>query len=185
LITTALLLQASVALAGEPPKPSAALSVSYYGEALSHPGVAVSFDLGLVETPAFQLSFSPELANYSHPRNHSALILTPRLGARLISPEGFFGELLVGAGWMETWVGGAVYERGENGAIQQRTMTGRARFAVTGSLGLGADFRRINDAPVTWFLRLVVLGETPVNTRFLMHVAVQSGVQFHFGKADR
>ncbi len=184
-MTTALLLQAVDARAGSQPTPSAAVSVSYFGEALTHPGVAASFDLGLLETSALRLSFSPEVVGYVHPRNHGALLVTPRLGARLTSPEGFFGELLLGAGWMEDWVDGVVYERGDDGGVEQVAATGRARFVLRGSVGLGADFRRIDGKPVAWFLRLVVLGETPVNTHWLAHVAVQSGIQFHFGGAER
>ena len=184
-MTAALLLQAAGARADSPPRPSTAVSVSYFGEALTHPGVAASFDLGLLESTAFQLSFSPEVIGYIHPRNHAALIVLPRLGGRLTSPEGFFGELLLGAGWMETWVDGVVYERGTDGSVRQADPTGRARFALQGSLGLGADFRRIDGTPVAWFLRLVVLGETPVNTGWLAHVVVQSGIQLRFGETER
>ncbi len=162
-----------------------ALSVSYYGEAITHPGLSLGLDVGLVKAGPFRLVFAPEVGSYVHPRNHSALFVLPRLGARLISPEGFFGGLFVGAGWMHTWAPGVVYELDEAGEVQLAAETGRDRLGVSAGLGLGVDFLLPHRRPMAWFLRLEFLGETPVNTRFLPHFALQTGVRITLGRIDR
>ncbi|WNG33113.1 hypothetical protein F0U61_05400 [Archangium violaceum] len=154
------------------------LTVAYFGETLVHPGLTVGTELSLVRGDVGAVVLTGNLGGYVHPRNHVGLFASAEMGGRLTAPFGLYGELLVGAGYLHSFLQGPVYEVSRDGSVLPAADAGRPAVMPTASLGLGWDLQRNGVAPLALFTRLTLFGQFPFNQRLLPHAAVQLGVRF-------
>lgn len=154
-----------------------AVSVAYFGEFITHPGISVEFPTLLKAARKHTLYRKLGVTLYTHRRNHNAFILTGEAGSRLTNKQGRFGEALVGLGYMHTWLQGDVYTRAGSGTVTESFDWGRPHLVLSFSLGAGWEAHR-EALPGTNFIRLIAFGEYPFNGLILPHLGLQFGTTF-------
>ena len=153
------------------------ISLAYFGDFITHPAVTVSVPTTWKATDRYTLYRNIGGSFYTHQRNHNALMLTGELGNRISTKKGRFAELLLGAGYMHTWLQGDVYSRDDAGSVHESWDWGRPKMLL--SLSLGAGWSSSNpDSRRDYFMRLVAFGEYPFNGILLPHLGLQVGSTF-------
>ncbi len=95
--------------------PTRALTVSYFGETLTHPGLTLGIEYYPLQSPKHQLVWSVSTGAYLHRRNNTSWFVRFQVGQRLILGRGFVLENFLGLGY-----------------LRQRTHGGRCiRFCLT------------------------------------------------------
>lgn len=159
-----------------------AVSVSYFGDMIFHPGVRLGGELGLAEAGGHRLFLGANLGAYHHRGYQTALLADVELGYRYTFTGGFFLEGRAGAGYLHGFLAGTTWEPDGNGGFDPVAAAGNGAFMPTASAGLGFDWSRRGAAPVAVFLRTVAFGQLPVNDRLVPHVAAQLGLSWHFDR---
>lgn len=177
---------AEVEASGAPSKPSVAsrfaVTAAYYGETITHPGVALGGEFYAFERPRYKLIAASKAGMYLHPHSHGAAFLDAELGQRVTAIYGLYGDLFTGVGYMHSWPWGDIYERAADGGVQRKRNLGHARVKFGGGLGLGWDLSKNSVAPLSVFLRLDLFGEAPFNKGIALHGALMAGVIWRFGQ---
>jgi hypothetical protein len=106
------------------------------------------------------------------PRYCWGLFLSAALGYRLTFFSMFYLEALLGAGYLHTFVDGAVYR--EDGQVAAY----HGSPAVMPRIALGSGLRLGNLEP---FLRIETFGQYPYNNALLPHAALAAGCSFSLG----
>lgn len=156
------------------------LTVAYFGELATHPGLMVGTERTLWKSGWQETFLGANLGGYQHPGNHGGLFLNGELGYRLTFPSGVSTELSAGAGYLHTRVAGEVYAPAANGQVEAVTDWGRPSFMPSVALGIGYDCSGWKLGPSRLFGRLQGFGQAPYNTYTLMHLATQVGVTWQF-----
>ena len=155
------------------------ISVAYFGEFITHPGLFLGTHKGIWQSGNYTLSYNPGITLYTHSRNHNALLLSNELGNRLTSRKGRFAELMLGLGYMHTWLQGDVYVRRDNGEVRTQFDWGRPHLMISTSLGFGWK-SAAEQHPQDYFLRIIAFGQYPFNGIVLPHLGLQLGTSFEF-----
>ncbi len=157
------------------------LTVCYFGETITHPGLSVGTELSLNGNAVHNLFVTANIGSYLHVRNHAALFINTEFGYRITARSGYYFEVLAGAGYMHTWLDGTVYEIGDDGLVYEIADPGRPAFMPSVTVGLfGWDFSKKNLGNFRTFIRLQAFGQYPYNTVMLPHLALQAGVTYYF-----
>lgn len=159
-----------------------ALSGAYYGETITHPGVAVGMEYYAFESRRYKLIVAPKVGIYLHHRTHGAAFVDAELGHRVTAKFGLYGDLFTGIGYMHTWPWGDVYGRAADGSVEKQFNAGSPHVKFGGGLGLGWDLSKNGVAPISIFARLEMFGEAPFNTGIAVHGALMCGVIWRFGR---
>jgi hypothetical protein len=178
LCSALLVLTASAAQAG-PSRP--ALSVAYFGENATHPGLLLGAELALAEAGPHRLLVGTHLGGYRHPRYTLAAFAGTELGYRFTFDFGLRAELLAGAGYLHTLLDAPVFAPGAHGGMAQVSDAGRSAFMPSTAVGLGWHFDRQHQGRLALFARLQAFWQYPFNAGFLFHPALQVGLSWHFG----
>jgi hypothetical protein len=165
-------LSTAQAMPGEP----LSVSVSFFGETLSHPGIAVGLTYDILDAGVYSLSLKSQAGLYIHPRNHSAVFLLGGIANRLDGDSGFTFDLSLQAGILESIPGGTVYERSGSGGIEMAGSPGALRFMAMAGLGFAWRLRVAGGSSFSPFIRLNAFGEYPFNGYLYPHVAAEAGI---------
>ncbi len=156
-----------------------ALTVGYFGEMFSHPGMMVGAEFTIVGNQNHQLLGTLNVGWYVHRRNYHALFLNSEIGYRYTFNVGFNIHTLLGVGYFHKFADGTIYEV-RNDTLKEVRNTGRPRFMPSFSLGLGWDFRKKTNLPFGLFTRVQVFGEYPDDSFFMPHAALLIGANYYF-----
>ena len=77
-----------------------ALTLSYFGETLSHSGLTLGMEHYPLQSKKHQLVWSVSMGAYLHQRNNTSWFLWFQVGQRLIFKGGFMLENFVGLGYL-------------------------------------------------------------------------------------
>jgi hypothetical protein len=157
-----------------------AVSVSYFGEQLTHPGLKVGVEWSLVDGTSRRgmdraLLVQPSLAAWTHPDITNGVLVDGQLIYRKTRPRGFKREVLVGTGFVRTANASPTYT--SDG--QRVWADGRVRPMVSVGIGLGRDLSKRRDLPLAWQIRPLVFVHRD-NTSLAPHLAVEAGVTWSF-----
>lgn len=166
---------------GDVPPP--AVSVAWFGETLLHPGLRAGADFKLLERGRHRLLAGGHLGGYLHRGNHVGLLADAEIGYRFTFSGGVFLEVRLGAGYLRTFLHGDVYERGDDGAFEQRSLGGANGFAPSQTVGVGYDLSRRFDRPLSVFLLLGAFEQYPFNSGWSVHAMSQLGLSWQLGAA--
>lgn len=154
------------------------VSLSYFGEALAHPGLRVASELTLARSGGHQLLLEPALGGSFH-RGHSlGLFAEGLLGYRYTFDVGLRAEAVVGLGYLHTLADGTVYAPSSAGGFDAVTNLGRPAALASAALGLGWEFARTSGAPVSAFLRPRLTYQTPYHHSGRLGLAVELGLSW-------
>ncbi len=158
----------------------AAVSFSYFGEFIGHPG----FKAG-IETPlagAYKpgkrhglLLLGANLSAYRHRGNHTGLFVDTEIGYRFITRGGFKAEMFLGAGYHRSYIDGPVYTVNELNEVKRDRFAGQNTILLLWSFGLGKQMKR---SPVAWHIRPGLMVRTPHNSAILPHLFIETGVTY-------
>lgn len=162
-----------------------ALTGAYYGETITHPGVAIGSEFYLWENRVYKLIAASKLGVYLHPRSHTAAFLDAELGHRVTARFGLYADVFTGVGYIHTRPWGDIYGRAADGGVEKQFNPGHPHVRFNAALGLGWDLSKNGKAPISVFTRLEVFGEYPFNTTVALHGALMGGVIWRFGKNKR
>lgn len=157
-----------------------ALFGAYFGETLTHPGLALGLELSLASSGTrggFRHAWvlSPELGGYHHPRNNLGLFIDVAFGWRALHRSGARVGIGVGVGYLHTLVDGRVYE--VDGAVVRRVHDGgRPHVMALVPVELGWTIALPRGHAVTPFLRAIPFVRYPYNGTFLPQAAIELGV---------
>ncbi|TFG60266.1 MAG: hypothetical protein E4H36_12375 [Spirochaetales bacterium] len=173
-------LSAQEAAAEDTPGGRLCLSVSYFGEMITHPGFSLGLEYRLYSTAWYELALAGRAGWYIHIRNHQAAFFEPGIVNRFTAKPGFFGDLLIGLGCLVRSPDGDVYVSDAAGNTVPGTVPLHPRLVFSAFIGGGLDFGRQTAAPLSYYIRAGVFGEYPYNGFMLPHPALESGLRFRF-----
>lgn len=160
------------------------VSLSYYGEWISQPGFTLGAEYLICENEKESVKLFTALSGggYFHDQNHNAFFADSYIGSRFTTPVGYFGDILLGAGYLHTWPDGVVYTGVDSeGNLIEKDHPGDPHLKLNVSFGfLGWDFSKRTDLPVTAVARMALFGEYPYNDFVLPHVALQIEFTYRF-----
>jgi hypothetical protein len=116
------------------------VNISYFGETMVHPGIAISYE----NTFFRSFNFTVSIGTYFYKRNHTGIFLETGFNWRLTFPIGYSMEFGLGLGYMHTWEhGGDTYTVDDNRNVSVKPKYGHPHFMPSVKLGLlGWDFRK-------------------------------------------
>lgn len=172
LIGAALLFPLPAQAAPEPETGRLRLTLAYFGETLTHPGVMIGAEQAFWRYRGHELLTATNFGAYHHAGNHNGLFLNGELGYRFTFPARISTEALIGAGMLHSALPGDVYLPGQTSPSRDG---GRMAFMPSGTLGVGYT---LGDKRL--FARLQGFGQAPYNTYTLLHLATQVGMTWSF-----
>ena len=180
LLILALMLTSLTSEAQDYEIPRFQISLSYFGETATHSGIRVG-----ITTPIQQSTFGDEnqknrawviggyLTYYKHPRNHKALMLTGSVGRQRISKNGFQTEINMETGYMLSILDGETFEW--NGSeIVESSNNSSSHFVFGFNGGLGWNFAKNTDLPLSFMINPHLYIQTPYNTFLVPRVALET-----------
>lgn len=167
------------------------LNLSYFGVYATHPGLKLGIERnfwthhvektrrnGNVKTRYRALFYTGNVGFYHHAGNHSALFLNAELGYVRGRTQRNKVGLLVGAGWMRTFLDGEVYEPNGGEAIAEIRGAGNSYFMPSLAFYLGEDLSEKRGIPIAWHLKPTVLFQLPYNASFNLQPALEMGLTY-------
>lgn len=153
------------------------ISVGYYGETLSHPGIGISLTQTFFEYKEVSLSVREEIITYTHPRNHNMI------GVNIYMPLGFFknykvsGEIFIGSGYLMKFSNSDnVYYRDSSGEIKSNDFELLHKLSLNAGVGCRINLFTIKEKSVGLFIRPLAFWEYPVNNNLVIHPVLSVGV---------
>lgn len=160
------------------------VSLSYFGEWVTQPGFTIGGEYLIRENKKESIRLFTALSGggYFHDQNHNAFFVDSYIGNRFTTPVGYFGDILLGVGYLHTWPDGVVYTGvDDNGNLIEKDHPGDPHLKLNLSLGIiGWDMGKRTNLPLTGVARVVTFGEYPYNDFLLPHVALQIEFTYRF-----
>jgi hypothetical protein len=153
-----------------------AITVAYYGETVTHPGLNLGVEYSLWAKKKIRLISSANIGWYTHPRHHRAAFFNVETGIRSTTSFGLYSDFFFGVGYNHSWVNGDVYVSDGEDDVKIIKDKGHARLMLNGSLGLGWNFLKNNRQPLNVFVRVKPLFIFSVNNNMLIQAALMTGV---------
>lgn len=161
-------------------------SFSYYGETLTHPGLAIDFSNNLFASSKHDIKKVRHLLQggigfsfYVHRRSHLGITIIPQLGYQFLLKKGFILRSHFGAGYLKQLNIGKTYEVQDDNTITAKKLAGRNKFSISLSMGFGQNLLARKTIPFGWHLDLGIFTESPTNTGWLPHLFVKTGVDYY------
>ncbi len=156
------------------------ISLAYFGEFVTHPGVTISAERYLFNNGTYQVFVGAQAGGYVHRRNHTGLFVGLETGHRITMKSGLFFDQHLGLGYLHTFLnGGDVFEADALRGAYEVKDGGRGHVMPSVSVGTGWTFRDGAGQP-RWsvFARPVVFWQYPFNNYALVHPALQAGATY-------
>lgn len=167
-------------LGGQSSFPPESISVSYFGETITHPGVFVGTELPAKQKWLITIG----VGTYLHYRHHRGVFVNGSLDWRTTFSSGFSMQYGIGLGYLHTWQhGGKTYTVNDLGEVKQTKNYGQSAFMPSLKFGLlGWDFRKKTDMPIRLFSEAILFGQYPHNNFIMPHFAMNIGGTYFLEK---
>jgi hypothetical protein len=152
------------------------ITVSYYGETITRPGLLVGVALPLGEWSGHELNVPIEAGFYVHVRNHTGIFLGTGIAYRYRFEAGFHLDTKLTVGGMLSIPAAPLYGV-TDGRVEALPLMAFLRIMPSFGIGCGWDFRG-SGLPIDAFVGFHVFGEYPFNSYLLPHLAVTTGVSY-------
>lgn len=161
----------AIALANPLPAHALGLTVGYYGETVTHPGLLLGAEQRIAPLAGADLLTTGHLGAYVHPGYAQVFFARSELALRWPLPGAFDIEAAAGLGVMQSRVDGDLYAVGPTGAPERTFDLGRPAWMPSLALGVGRTWDHFGRA----FGRLELFGQYPYNGYVLPHAALSLG----------
>jgi hypothetical protein len=169
------------------------LSVSYFGETITHYGFSVGADQtlhawhrqkqrsdGTLKTRDHAWVAGLHLAAYRHPRNHYGVIVYPTLGYTRTKTRGAFFQTGISLGYMRIFLDGETYQVNAGGELERVRLASRGALLPGVYIGWGKDLSRTRGIPLIWQVKPSLWLQMPYNTTVLPRLSLEVGVIYKF-----
>ena len=165
--------------------PSYQVSLSYFGEMVTHGGIRLG-----VATPLSQKNkektdgqfvnkawvLGGYLTYYKHPRNHTGLMFTGSIGRQRIGKKGFQTSIHFETGYMFSRLDGEVFEWDGEDIVEGKKGSSHIILGFNG--GLGWNFTKTSDFPFSFMVQPHLYIQAPYNTLFAPRVALETKIAY-------
>jgi len=167
--------------------PPIQVSVSYFGEYLTHAGIRIGL-LTPLKTTLIDPAKTGEIEKswlvggfitlYTHQRNHRGLLFTGFIGRQRIGRLGLMTQYGLEAGYMASFLQGEVWTQdpASGDFIEGRRSSSHAVFGLNG--GIGWDFSQRTSLPLAISLHPHAYLQAPYNTLFIPRLALESRLSY-------
>ncbi|MGB3777401.1 MAG: hypothetical protein WA960_03520 [Tunicatimonas sp.] len=153
------------------------ITLGYYGETITHPGLMVGVEYAPVTSGKYQMLLALNVGGYVHKRNNTSFFIRGQWGQRVTFGNGLFVEQFLGLGYLHQFShGGELYEVLPGGAVVETPDRGQPKFMPSVTLGTGYDFSKKGIANVSIYLRPELFWKAPFNGYYLTHPALSTGI---------
>lgn len=146
------------------------ISVSYFGEMITHPGLKINADFqlkswqktkkknGSPKLISKSLSLSPSLGLFYHRRYQTGLFFLPEICFQRQKQDGKFIEVGAGAGYLKTLIPNS-FEVNDNEV--QKSSAGHSYFASSVFFSFGKNLQPEKEIPISYFIKPQLLLGVP------------------------
>ena len=128
-----------------------------------HPGFSLGTEYGFTEGRLGRIYQSLHTGYYFNEYNARALFLKTGLGYRYTLGFGLFGDLSLGLGYLHSFHPVEIFAQNAQGEYERVKDHGKASVIFFLTMGMGFDFSRVTNWPVSLFLRFQPYIQTPYN----------------------
>lgn len=166
------------------------ITVSYFGQMLFHPGIKVGTQYDFREWTTQKekkkgerikeksLFVSPQIGFYSHPRNHSGLIISADVGYQRIKlKRGFYSAYSIGLGYFAQFNAGTTYTVEADGTVNQKRFASRSYFLPT----INTEFGQKVTPKIGWFSKISIGLPVAYNTGVSALPFIEFGMKYNLG----
>ena len=165
------------------------VSVSYFGEMISHPGIKLGADFVITKWDKTRykdeefskvvnksLMVSPTLGMFYHRRYQTGLFIMPEAKYKRQNSNGRFFELGLGAGYLRTFIP-KTFEVLENAEVK-KTSAGHNYFSTNYFLSFGKDLSIKSDLPIAYFIKPQFMYAVPNFPKGTGYFALEIGIRY-------
>jgi len=171
------------------------ISISYFGENLTHYGIKIGTEYSLKITNKTKIKrnlkeipkrkehfITGNIGSYIHKRNHVGLFINSELGYRKTRNNGFKYEFLIGVGYLHTFLQGDTYTVSDDGTVDKVNLAGQSNLMIPISCGLGYDFNYHYKKPFSINLKPSFFIQYPYNHAIAIRPTIDLGLFYYFRK---
>lgn len=165
------------------------ISVSYFGEMITHPGLKLSANFNLKEWSKMKnadkkhskelgksLVLSPAIGFYYHRRYQTGLFLIPEGKYRSLNQKGLFHEFGLGLGYLRTFVPNT-YEVTGNDEVR-KVSAGHNYFATNFFFTIGKDLGVAKEMPIAYFIKPQLMYAVPNFPKGVGYFVLEIGITY-------
>jgi len=174
------------------PSLNKSIQVAYFGESVYHPGLKLAFEYVLIDKVSRrsvrkntrtkvinrQIFVNGHMAGFYHPNNSSVLLLGSEIGYRKIKTKGWQKSIGVGLAYAHTFLDHPTYTLDETNTIEQIPAAGQSGMAAMASVSFGRDLWKPKQIPVAWYIKPMVLIQTPYNHVAALRLIGEVGISY-------
>lgn len=166
------------------------ISLSYFAESGYHHGFFTGIDYvffnkekekkkkeGKFKNHKFILS--PSIGWYSHPNNKMALLFKADLSHRMTFNNGLFGLIGIGTGFSRSFYNIPTYQIVDE-ELTKVKLAGRFSSVSNLTFGIGYDFKKKLDIPLSMMIQPEIYFQTPYNFMYVLFPAWQMKFVYYF-----
>jgi len=167
--------------------PQFQISLSYFGEMVTHGGVR----LGITTPISQKIKEKGESAfvnkgwvvggyvtYYKHPRNHKGIMLTSAIGRQRIGEKGFQTSINLEAGYMLSVLDGETYEWNGSEIVEaDHRSSSHVVFGLNGGLGWNLDKK--TNLPFSLMIQPHLYLQVPYNTIVVPRIALETKLSYN------
>jgi hypothetical protein len=131
-----------------------------------HPGITFGTYHIYRKKAKSELFQTAKLGYFYHRHAQHAVQLYSELGYRYLTKSGFYGEALLGAGYLHSFADVQQFKL-EDGKYVKKANLGRPQFMATFSLGAGYDLQAKGKLPLRLFLQYQFWMQTPFVNKYV------------------
>lgn len=171
------------------------ISISYFGEYLTHYGIKIGTEYSLKITNKTKIKrnskeipkrkehfITGNIGSYVHKRNHVGLFINSEIGYRRTRNKGFKYEFLIGVGYLHTFLQGDTYTVSDDGAVDKVNLAGQSNLMIPISCGLGYDFNYHYKKPFSLSLKSGFFIQYPYSHAIVIRPTIDLGLFYYFKK---
>ncbi|MEO0899179.1 MAG: hypothetical protein AAFY71_22395 [Bacteroidota bacterium] len=170
----------NISYAQESAFPSYQVSLSFFGENISHSGVRLGMMLPIQKVLKHKKADEQVdkawvgglfLTYYKDPRNHQGLMLTGSIGRQRIGKKGLQSSFNIETGYMLSLLDGEVYEQEGESFAQGNRASSHFVFGI--NPGIGWNFSKVTQLPLAIMAHPHIYVQAPYNTLFVHRAALE------------
>lgn len=167
------------------------IHVSYLGHLVFHPGfkIGTQYDFRTwtkskekkkgEKVKNKSLFVSPQIGLYTHPQNHTGLLVNADVGYQRVKPKrGFYSAYSLGVGYLAQFNAGITYDFNNDGSIDEKRFASRSYFFPS----VNAEFGQQINEQIGWFSKITFGMQLPYNSGAILVPLTELGVKLNLGR---
>jgi hypothetical protein len=128
-----------------------------------HPGISVGTEIAYKKGKNGKLFQTINAGYFNNKFNAKAIFLLSEFGYRQSLKMGVFGDVFLGLGYIHSFHPRPIYSLNSHGVYEKLKDKGKPAALISAAMGLGYDFNRITNWPLSIFLKYQYALQGPHN----------------------